>query len=150
MTKESVTQCCKTPNGLTYIGELRNKIPHGNGTLINKNGKKIIGKWKNGKIFYKKQKYNSGDVYEGYTRGDGKKEGKGKMMYENGSIYEGEWKNDKKEGKGIFLLKNSYIKGIWKNNLFSGETTEKELYNICTREYLKKKFNKLSICLKRV
>tara|TARA_B100001093_G_scaffold490141_1_gene528918 strand:- start:44 stop:496 length:453 start_codon:yes stop_codon:yes gene_type:complete len=150
MTKESVTQCCKTPNGLTYIGELRNKIPHGNGTLINKNGKKIIGKWKNGKIFYKKQKYISGDVYEGYTRGDGKKEGKGKMIYGNGSVYVGEWKNDNKEGKGIFFLKNSYIRGIWKNNLFSGETTEQELYNICTREYLKKKFNKLSIFLKKV
>ena len=28
------------------------------------------------------------------------------MYYKNGDRYEGDWKNDKKEGKGIYYYKN--------------------------------------------
>ena len=49
--------------------------------------------------------YNNGDRYEGDWR-NGKKEGKGIYYYNNGDRYEGDWRNDKKDGKGIFYLPN--------------------------------------------
>jgi len=46
--------------------------------------------------------YNNGDRYDGDWK-NGKKEGKGIYYYNNGNRYEGDWKNDLREGKGILL-----------------------------------------------
>ena len=43
--------------------------------------------------------YNNGDKYEGGFKND-LKEGKGIYYYNNGNKYEGEFKNDLREGKG--------------------------------------------------
>ena len=40
--------------------------------------------------------------YEGIIL-NGKRELNGIMIYNNGSRYEGEWKNDKRNGKGVFI-----------------------------------------------
>ena len=46
------------------------------------------------------------------------------MYWENGDRYEGEWKNDEREGKGIYYLNNGdRYEGEWKN----GNKKEKEL-----------------------
>jgi hypothetical protein len=47
----------------------------------------------------------------------GLKQGKGTYYYLNGNIYEGDWKNDKKEGFGIFIYKTTNEKyvGEWIN-----------------------------------
>ena len=38
------------------------------------------------------------------------------MYYNNGARYEGDWKNDKKEGKGIYYFKNGNREmGDWKD-----------------------------------
>ena len=42
--------------------------------------------------------YNDGSRYEGDWKND-KKQGKGIIFYNNGSRYEGDWKNDKKKEK---------------------------------------------------
>ena len=43
------------------------------------------------------------------------------MYYYNGNRYDGNWKNDKKEGKGIFYDSNGNIyEGVWINGLYSG------------------------------
>ena len=49
--------------------------------------------------------YNNGEKYDGKWKND-KKEGKGIFYYFNGDKYDGEWKDDKKEGKGTFYYKN--------------------------------------------
>ena len=51
-----------------------------------------------------KKEYHDG-IYEGIIINN-KREIKGIMYYKNGSKYEGEYKNDKKQGKGIFTSQN--------------------------------------------
>ena len=48
--------------------------------------------------------WNDGDRYEGEWR-NGKKEGKGIYYYNNGDRYEGEFKNNKRDGAGIYYYK---------------------------------------------
>ena len=47
--------------------------------------------------------YKSGDKYEGDFKDD-KKNGKGIYYFKNGNKYEGQFKNNFREGKGIFFL----------------------------------------------
>ena len=44
------------------------------------------------------------------------------MYYNNGDRYEGEYKNDKREGKGIMYYNNGKIEnGDWKNDVFQNK-----------------------------
>ena len=52
------------------------------------------------------KEYENG-LYEGIII-DGKREQNGVMIYKNGAKYEGEWKNDKKDGKGVFTSPHYY------------------------------------------
>lgn len=46
------------------------------------------------------------------------------MIYANGSKYEGDWKNDIREGKGIFYFSNGdTYEGDFKNNIIDGNGT---------------------------
>ena len=46
------------------------------------------------------------------------------MKYANGNKYEGDWKNDIREGVGIFYFSNGdYYKGEFKNNIIDGYGT---------------------------
>ena len=55
-------------------------------------------------------------VYIGATL-NGKRDGIGKLTYNDGDIYDGEWKNDQKEGKGIY----KWGKGKWEGDIYDGE-----------------------------
>ena len=46
------------------------------------------------------------------------------MNYDDGSKYEGDWREDKKEGNGIYqFIKRSKYKGQWKNDKRDGNGT---------------------------
>ena len=93
---------------------------NGEGTLTNKDGHIVEGNWESGILKNGKIKYINGDMYEGEVEAinimsifadDGfRKTGKGVMIYKNGLIYDGEWKNDKKDGKGIMFYDTDFIK----------------------------------------
>jgi hypothetical protein len=44
------------------------------------------------------------------------REGKGRMDYHSGGFYDGDWKNDLKEGHGIFDWGCEYYNGQWSDN----------------------------------
>ena len=99
-----------------YVGEWKDYLRNGIGTLYNKYGKIIYdGEWKNnlkngqGKLYYKNGKIK----YEGNLVDD-KKDGEGKYYDENGTIiYDGIWKNDsiykekKSDYDNLSKIKNS-------------------------------------------
>ena len=58
----------------------------------------------NNNYIKKKIKYPNGDIYEGEFKNN-KKEGKGIMIWKEGDKYEGDFKNDIKEGKGKMIWK---------------------------------------------
>ena len=67
----------------------------------------------------KTKTYKNGK-YKGQFKND-VKDGKGIYYYNDDNKYEGEWKNDLKEGKGIFYWKNGdRYEGEFKNNKMEG------------------------------
>ena len=49
--------------------------------------------------------YGNGDVYNGEWK-NSKKNGKGIIVYKSGNKYDGYWEEGKKSGKGIYYFKN--------------------------------------------
>ena len=74
----------------------------------------------NNQITYQIKDYENGR-YEGEFK-NGKREGKGIYYYKDGDRYEGEFKNDKYEGKGIYYYDDGdRYEGEFKNSLFEGK-----------------------------
>ena len=99
-----------------YVGEIRNGVPNGQGTLTSPDGGKFEGEFKDGLlngqgtvIFPDGEKYE-GEFYEGQTHGQGT------FTFSDGNKYEGEWKD------GITWNitkydKNGNITGKWVNGV---------------------------------
>ncbi len=66
----------KTKDGDSYVGEMKDNLPHGKGVLIRADGK-----------------------YEGEFK-DGERSGKGTLKFATGEVYVGEWQHGKMSGKG--------------------------------------------------
>ena len=82
---------------------------------------------KNISFNYVTKKYPNGN-YKGYILND-KREKTGIMIFDNGAKYEGQWKNDKKNGKGVFTSSHYYdcenfvgmkYEGEFKDDKFDG------------------------------
>ena len=94
-------------DGYYYIGQFKDDLRNGKGTLYNKNGNIIYeGDWinnkkeGNGKWIFEDGKYYIGQFKDNLING------KGTLYNKNGNIiYEGDWINDKKEGNGNLLMK---------------------------------------------
>ena len=72
-------------------------------------------------IITKKIKEYEDGIYEGEFKDD-KREGKGVYIWKDGEKYEGEWKNDKREGKGILHYnEGDRYEGEYKNNIKEGK-----------------------------
>jgi len=143
----------KYKNGLSYVGEFKNNMKHGNGKLYDKNYRLISDcVWENGKQLDNKiivYNENGSIKYEGEMI-NGKKNGIG-ISYELLNNYDGEWRDDvfikgkifnkdniliydggimnyKKEGFGIEYYLNSLEKynGEFKDDKYDGKS---KLYN---------------------
>ena len=53
--------------------------------------------------------YGNGDKYDGSWKDD-KKDGQGIFESAKGDTYKGDWKNDKKDGNGLFILNHRKFK----------------------------------------
>lgn len=109
--------------GNVYNGLVKNKRPHGYGTMKYKNGDSYEGDWVdgvsdgNGKEFVVediKDGIVSGHTYTGQFKNN-MRNGKGTMIYSDGNKYEGDWHNNDKFGSGKMIYKCGKIyNGIWK------------------------------------
>ncbi len=126
--KDTVRWC---PNTVKYIGEWKNNIKSGEGKCYDSVENLIYwGLFVNDKpietypLERKRVNYYNG-YYDGTLKED-KYHGYGKREFLNGDIYEGEWKNGRREGKGIYnagvnvSVFNCHeckkYEGYWKNN----------------------------------
>ena len=95
--------------GGKYRGELKNKVPHGQGALILPNGTHYEGEWK-----------------------EGKPHGKGIISFPYGAVYEGELYRGKRHGYGKYYRPDdTVVTGLWeKGNMVKllGEEKEKSPY----------------------
>ena len=115
----------KTGNG-TYIGEADYTVRLGRGAYIFDQEKLIwIGYWDDnekghyGKLFDMEFK----PIYEGEYK-NGKREGKGVYHYKTGEVYDGEWVDGIREGKGTFIWEDgSKWEGTFHDNEMDGEGT---------------------------
>ena len=109
-----------------YIGDWKENKKDGYGIKIYSNKDKYEGYWnndlRNGKGTYwlciGKNKYRK--LYTGDWKNN-KKEGHGIFFYKDGSCYDGLWKNNKRDGKGLMIYANEDIyEGNWKEDLKHG------------------------------
>ncbi|NUM31872.1 MAG: hypothetical protein HUU47_06055 [Bacteroidetes bacterium] len=127
-----VTGDCDTSEGemtwndgsATYIGNWKNKMPHGKGKFKDKFNNTYEGDFKYG-YFWGNGKMKVAGYY--YYNGDfliSRRHGFGTCNFEKpkGEKYEGQWHSDKMSGLGKYIKNsNFYYYGNLKNNLFNGK-----------------------------
>ena len=122
LRKDSNNEDCLYKGELSLDGKF-----NGYGELFFKNGKKLEGKFENGKLNGYGRLINLFGIncYEGNFKDNQLLDGKGKIIKieDNGDkiIYEGDIKNMKKEGKGIEKNKNYTYLGSFKDDLRHGK-----------------------------
>ena len=106
-----------------YEGEIKDNKRDGYGKLILENGIYYIGQWKNDMKHGKGTLYKKDDslIYEGDFEND-KYNGFGESIEENGNIYIGQWKDGLKHGLGkLYNKKNNIIyEGKFENGMRNG------------------------------
>ena len=114
-------------NGFAYYGEINSstKQKHGRGILVQKDGKKYEGYWKNNLPNIKGKSTDlKGNVYDGEYL-NGKAHGYGILIDKNKYTYEGMFINDKQHGLG----KETWIDGTTYNGDFiNGQKSGKGEY----------------------
>ena len=124
------------PVKITYIGEVENNLPNGNGRLmfpdISERSTDRVpvfyeGKFKNGlpngygELITYDDKHIGEEGYKGDFK-DGLPNGQGILTWPNRGAYKGEFKDGEQHGKGIELVrvwnstKHHKVVGEWKNN----------------------------------
>ena len=107
-------------NGAKYVGQFKDGLRNGQGTLTHASGAKYVGQFKDGS-FNGQGTYTfaNGDKYVGQFK-DNKYDGFGTFTFANGDKYVGQYKDDKYDGFGTFYNANGSIfqQGLWSNNNF--------------------------------
>ena len=104
-----------SPNG-KYVGQWKNGLPYGQGTMAYAEGSNYVGQWKDNKRHGRGTFISAnGDKYVGQFK-DGDFKGQGTMTFVDGSKYVGQWKDGHRHGQGAFTEANgNKIIGRWEN-----------------------------------
>ena len=114
----------------TYVGEIKNGIPHGKGKTVYSDGRVLIGEWKkgisNGRIEYFNTKKKDSMNWIGIVKNENRIKGtetypEKKKRKIDGFTYIGHYKNDKYNGKGLVFMDDGFkYYGNWKNGMKDG------------------------------
>ena len=108
----------------SYVGQLMEYVPQGNGTISFSDGSKYTGEFRNGQLDGQgKMIFPDGAEYTGQFK-DGYLDGHGAITFPDGSQYEGGFKNDKYHGDGVWSSPSGIrYEGQFKDDKFDGEGT---------------------------
>jgi hypothetical protein len=114
-----------TSKGNKYIGEFRDGIFNGYGTLDYIGGDKYLGEFKDGNFNGQgTYAFADGGKYVGEFKDD-KFHGQGTITFKDGHKYIGDHKDNKRDGQGVYSRPDgSSALGEWKNNLPNGRFIE--------------------------
>ena len=114
----------------TYIGEIKDGIPHGKGKEVHSDGRTFIGEFKkgmpNGRIEYFNPKEKDSMIWYGYVKNYERIRGTEtypvkKKRKIDGFTYIGQFKNGKYNGKGLVFMDDGFkYYGEWKNSMKNG------------------------------
>ena len=95
------------------------------GSFVYEDGSTFAGEWKDNSVYKGVFTWYNGDIYIGELDGD-VPHGFGTIYFkQRGDIYEGQWKKDKMDGQGIYIMRvddseyTIYV-GDFKDNKFDG------------------------------
>ena len=101
-----------------YLGNFKDGLMSGKGTLHYRNGDSLNGNWNNDLFTGKgKLKLKDGSIYDGDWL-NGKKHGKGKLIYSDGTVVQGDFANDGFNGLAKLKLEDG---GIFEGQLVNGK-----------------------------
>ncbi len=108
-------------DGTKYVGDFKDKMKHGKGTLVFPNGDKYVGDFKNDMANGKGTFTTSdGSKYVGEYK-DNMKHGNGTLIWPNGDKYVGDFKNDMRHGQGTYTTPDGgKVVGEFKRNKLDG------------------------------
>ena len=118
-------KCAKEYSLVKYVGDCKNNVGNGKGTLTYKSGKVGKGDIKDNDLTGKCViKYKDGGVYKGTCK-KGQPQGKGKFTYKDGQINTGTYSNNNLNGKCVKEFPSYTYKGNCKDGYASGRGTQK-------------------------
>ena len=107
----------------SYVGDIKNGVRHGQGTIQWVDGTVYEGAYKDDKQHGQgTMKWVDGRVYEGAHKDD-KKHGQGTMKWVDGAVYEGSWMDNKENGHGTMKGSGAVYDGAWVNGKKHGQGT---------------------------
>ena len=112
---------------IKYVGEIKNGVPNGQGTLNLPDGRKYVGEFKDGRLNGQGTRTApNGDKYVGEWK-DGKQDGQGTWTTSVGNKYVGEWKDGNPNGQGTITFNDGdKVVGEWKDgNFWNGKRYDK-------------------------
>ncbi len=109
-------------NYYLILGNWKNGMANGQGTLVVTQGSRYEGNWINDfQEGYGKETFPDGTAYKGEYR-NGHKHGEGEFTWSDGSVYTGQFENSAISGKGILKWKDlRQYSGQWLHNKMHGK-----------------------------
>ena len=99
-------------NGDLWVCMFIDDQPCGSGAIYYESGDYFEGKVYKGNTIEGKMHYADGSRYEGQFMTDGYRDGRGTLFEPNGCRYEGSWKNNLKDGPGVFVQTEHWRNGV--------------------------------------
>ncbi len=109
------------PEGMMYVGEWKNGLPHGKGTQTFAGGLRVEGTFEEGlKHGECRIVFPTGEVYSGSCMKDDQ-HGPGQIVWPNGDCYNGYWLGGRRDGEGTFTCAHYKYTGSWSDGFMEGE-----------------------------
>ena len=125
-------------DSILYSGSWKAGRRHGTGTVTDSLGREIVGTWHEDSLVTG-QRADKGGTYTGTFDDNLMPYGEGAYVYAGMQFYEGSWKNDAKDGFGMELAPDGWLRvGQWKGGKFKGEIlnyTADRIYGIDLSRY---------------